>query len=74
MIMIWMLNNIDFIVRSWKSSYADIITKFSCTDRFPISIVMEGLLLEWFNPFAPKLPVTARADPGPFYPLWRHQF
>ena len=49
MIMIWMLNNIDFIVRSWKSSYADIITKFSCIDRFPISIVMEGLLLEWFK-------------------------
>ena len=21
------------------------------------------------NPFAPELPVTARADPGPFYPL-----
>ena len=21
------------------------------------------------NPFAPKPPVTARADPGPFYPL-----
>ena len=26
------------------------------------------------NPFAPELPVTACADPGPFYPLWRHQF
>ena len=24
------------------------------------------------NPFAPEPPVTARADPGPFYPLWRH--
>ena len=23
----------------------------------------------WFNPFAPEPPVTARADPGPFYPL-----
>ena len=22
-----------------------------------------------FNPFAPEPPVTARADPGPFYPL-----
>ena len=22
-----------------------------------------------FNPFAPELPVTARADPRPFYPL-----
>ena len=27
-----------------------------------------------FNPFAPEPPLTARADPGPFYPLWRHQF
>ena len=26
------------------------------------------------NPFAPEPPITARADPGPFYPLWRHQF
>ena len=26
------------------------------------------------NPFAPEPLVTARADPGPFYPLWRHQF
>ena len=22
-----------------------------------------------FNPFAPEPPITARADPGPFYPL-----
>ena len=22
-----------------------------------------------FNPFAPEPPVTARVDPGPFYPL-----
>ena len=27
-----------------------------------------------FNPFAPEPPVTARADPRPFYPLWRHKF
>ena len=26
------------------------------------------------NPFAHEPPVTARADPRPFYPLWRHQF
>ena len=25
------------------------------------------------NPFAPEPPVTARGDPCPFYPLWRHQ-
>ena len=23
----------------------------------------------FINPFAPEPPVTARADPGPFYPL-----
>ena len=23
----------------------------------------------WINPFAPEPPVTARVDPGPFYPL-----
>ena len=27
-----------------------------------------------FNPFAPEPPITARADPRPFYPLWRRQF
>ena len=32
-------------------------------------------LKHWdINPFAPEPPVTTRADPGPFYPLWRHQF
>ena len=29
-------------------------------------MVCSQLLL---NPFAPELPVTAHADPGPFYPL-----
>ena len=28
----------------------------------------------FINPFAPEPPLTACADPGPFYPLWRHQF
>ena len=28
-----------------------------------------GLLKSVLNPFAPEPPVTARADPGPFYPL-----
>ena len=31
-------------------------------------------LHDYINPFAPEPPVTARADPGLFYPLWRHQF
>ena len=26
-------------------------------------------LVSYINPFAPEPPVTARADPGPFYPL-----
>ena len=26
-------------------------------------------LVKLFNPFAPEPPVTAHADPGPFYPL-----
>ena len=25
--------------------------------------------MSFINPFAPEPPVTARADPGPFYPL-----
>ena len=32
------------------------------------------IIIYFINPFAPEPPVTARADPGPFYPLWRHQF
>ena len=27
------------------------------------------MFLHFINPFAPEPPVTARADPGPFYPL-----
>ena len=41
------------------------------------SLVRDGVSLTSFatriivkiNPFAPEPPVTARADPGPFYPL-----
>ena len=29
----------------------------------------EGESHKHLNPFAPEPPVTARADPGPFYPL-----
>ena len=28
-----------------------------------------GIMKQLFNPFAPEPPGTARADPGPFYPL-----
>ena len=41
-----------------------------CDLNQPTLITLDGTI----NPFAPELPVTARADPGPFYPLWRHQF
>ena len=34
----------------------------------------DEILWTFLNPFAPEPPVTTRADPGPFYPLWRHQF
>ena len=27
-----------------------------------------------FNSFTSELPITARADPGPFHRLWHHQF
>ena len=50
-------------------------------DHFFISYnfyVKPLLLFDWsssvINPFAPELPVTARADAGPFYPLRRQQF
>ena len=38
------------------------------------SVIILGKLCLDINPFAPEPPVTARADPGPFYPLWYHQF
>ena len=41
-----------------------------------ISVIHKELeyKVDKLNPFAPEPPVTAHADPGPFYPLWRHQF
>ena len=34
----------------------------------------QNLIFQYINPFAPEPPVTARGDPGTFYPLWCHQF
>ena len=34
-----------------------------------LSDILIYFLMKCFNPFAPELPVTARADPRPFYPL-----
>ena len=31
--------------------------------------IVNIMLIEIINPFAPEPPVTARADPRPFYPL-----
>ena len=50
-------------------SLSNIIAWFICSREYKVK-----LLINFFNPFAPEPPVTARADPGPFYPLWRHQF
>ena len=33
-----------------------------------------GWVITLLTPFAPEPPVTARADPDPFYPLWRLSF
>ena len=37
--------------------------------ELPIKTRAVKTLLSSLNPFAPEPPVTARADPGPFYPL-----
>ena len=38
-------------------------------DRQQLLVSHKKLKCMCINPFAPELPVTARADPGPFYPL-----
>ena len=38
-------------------------------EHFRDSLINLRLQLAPFNPFAPEPPVTARLDPGPFYPL-----
>ena len=49
---------------------------FKCHNAVTHQILFFGLVSaasfwgqDLFNPFAPELPVTARADPSPFYPL-----
>ena len=41
--------------------------KYQKKNRSPIKLRLGNF--EQINPFAPEPPVTARADPGPFYPL-----
>ena len=51
---------------------SQVALNFRCSEqKFKLFCNSFGTL---FNPLAPEPPVTARADPGPFYPLWRHQF
>ena len=33
-----------------------------------LPVVVDKVVVVVLNPFAPEPPVTARADPGPFYP------
>ena len=33
-----------------------------------VKLITHVRQVTFFNPFAPEPPVTARADPGPFYP------
>ena len=71
---------------NWVSSYLTdrkqlVQFTWACSQPDPIvcdipqeSIVGPLLFIIYINPFAPEPPVTAHADPRPFYPLWRHQF
>ena len=41
----------------------------SLSGRFRRVVHIVAVEMYRLNPFAPEPPVTARADPGPFYPL-----
>ena len=41
----------------------------SPSGRFRRVVHIVAVEMYRLNPFAPEPPVTARADPGPFYPL-----
>ena len=49
-------------------SLAFSIGSWTCGHTLPL-LVPRATTNASFNPFAPEPPVTARADPGPFYPL-----
>ena len=65
----------DALISRSSNAINTIITNLALNWK-PQSISTKSffLSLSLFNPFAPEPPVTARADPHPFYPLWRHQF
>ena len=44
---------------------SDIQNRLQVLDR----VISNSPNTDRINPFAPEPPVTARADPGPFYPL-----
>ena len=49
-----------------KETGSDVIVPESPTAKLMYYLDCVALVI---NPFAPEPPVTARADPGPFYPL-----
>ena len=56
-----------------KSPIQDSITQTIILNLLMMVLFIQNWLMflnfSLFNPFAPEPPVTARADPGPFYPL-----
>ena len=65
-----------YYIQTW---HKDIFSHYNLTLRKPLKkcpeknkrnvLMPPGHPIILFNPFAPEPPVTARADPGPFYPL-----
>ena len=45
------------------------IERVAHTKSFSLTIDGRPSWVNYINPFAPETPVTARADPDPFYPL-----
>ena len=61
---------INFLMGWWQPQTLMNMLSESPLERYSLGL---GFGLS-FKPFAPELPVTALADPAPFYRLWRHQF
>ena len=57
-------------LRNKKGEAHDSLDNISCSEIQYLSLTQTILVkMTLFNPFAPEPPVTARTDPGPFYPL-----
>ena len=61
---------INFLMGWWQPQTLMNMLSESPLERYSLGL---GFGLS-FKPFAPELPLTALADPAPFYRLWRHQF